>query len=244
MRTLKFLLPVFVLCVLVLQCAVAQDPREQWATLNNQAKNANDEASATQLASTIRQQFPWVPAEQWNAIQGRLVAAELRYRAGERRAVGEGQILGALNHLVATLKLPSYASSSKKQVHYVRVASNAIVPELVKLNEAKQDDPDAGLSPLGAVYVTLVLMEQKLNNPDFQIAPDEWDAREYQKRMDAWQARRNGQTPPPPGAHSRFEATSPQTSDLRRTIRDSLNSMDAAERDDLIPNFLSNLGLD
>jgi hypothetical protein len=233
-----------VLCVLVLQFALAQDPREQWSTLNSQAKNANDEASATRLASTIRQQFPWVPTEEWSAIQGRLVRAELRYRAGERRGVAEGQVLAALNHLSAALKLPAYASSSRKQVHYVRVASNAIVPELVKLNEGKQDDPDAGLSPLGAVYVALVLVEQKLNNPDFQIAPDEWDAKEYQRRMDAWQARRNGQPPPPAGPHSRFEPSSPQAGDLRRTIRDSLSSMDAAERDDLIPNFLSTLGLD
>ncbi|MFZ0704946.1 MAG: hypothetical protein WAM71_05025 [Candidatus Korobacteraceae bacterium] len=109
----------------------------------------------------------------------RALLAELKYRTGQHETISEKRIFLAFNHIVDHLSLPSYVRTSANQVRAVRMAMLVCVPsvgaESFKMKAGVIDDQ---MSPMEATLVLSVLVSQKLNNPDFQMEPEEWDRKQ------------------------------------------------------------------
>ena len=119
-----------------------------------------------------------IPTPVSNVIKDRLLYAEMQYRQGRGKSVTERQVVALHNMLVQQLGLPAYASVDKAQVRYIRMHLLQENPTLmgygIKDNMKVGESIGEELSPLQAVHLALEVMGQKLINPEFQVAPEEW----------------------------------------------------------------------
>jgi hypothetical protein len=160
------------------------------------AARAGDEASVRALAEEVLNQahgLPQLPSEVVAPIVGRLLYAEMRYRAGTGAPVEESNVVPMINGLVATLGLPNYATVDSPQVRFVRTARLRLAPKFMgdgALRPAMKvgEEINHSISPLQAVHPALCVIEQKLFNPDYKLAPGGWEARQASVDLARWQA--------------------------------------------------------
>ncbi|MGO9208954.1 MAG: hypothetical protein ACLPXM_15860 [Terriglobales bacterium] len=144
----------------------------------DQTAQAAQGSDPTALRSLVVEMFrtAGVQDEQAASFQDRIVAAELSYRAGQHAGVPEASIVQTLNQLATTLALPSYAQTSPGQLRRVRMALITLVPHIrVRQVEKQGNRISDQMSPAEAALVTLMLIKQKLDNPDFQVPPSVWE---------------------------------------------------------------------
>lgn len=109
----------------------------------------------------------------------RVVQADLNYRRGYQDIpVRESDIVTALNNLNTTIGGPAWATTNLAEVRRLRMGLIALEPHFL----ASQAPPDSKghyraledtMSPLQAVYVASMLIQQKLDNPDYQFTDAE-----------------------------------------------------------------------
>lgn len=160
-------------------------------------------------------------------FQQRVVQAELAFRKGTQPAIHEKDIVTAVNNLATTINAPAWARTNLAEVVKLRLFASPMFPGMI-LNHA----PDAvakhqllnpAMSPLEATQIALMLVHQKLANPNYQLTraeivaqPDENALEDlHQHRTRALQSAMSGAT-------------------SGRSLRDLLASAD---------NFLTDLGL-
>jgi len=122
-------------------------------------------------------------------VEERLVQAEINYRLGRNPGIEEKTIAQIGNTLADKLKLPEYAYVTVHQVEVLRLGMQMSMPSFmgevapeVELAGAHADPSE--LSPAQATQILLVLFDQKLTNPDYQVTPEEWEKTQYQPAMD------------------------------------------------------------
>jgi hypothetical protein len=133
-------------------------------------------------------------------VKDRLVRAELEYRGkGRQKSIDESNVVRTVNQAVDILKLPDYAKTSPLQVRHLRLSLLPYLPHFI----AQEDfagrttgnlDPHFKISnkvsPLEAAYLVLAVVQQKRNNPAFEVTPKEFRESVHARNLAAWRAHR------------------------------------------------------
>jgi hypothetical protein len=116
-------------------------------------------------------------------VMQRLIDAQVAYFNGKNLGVTDEAVVDALNALASAFETPEYGRLSLLQVEFVRsrLADN-IAPALFK--EQVNPDIEVPMSPLGAIYVMAVLIQQKIDNAAYQVPPAEWDRDVYPRAIE------------------------------------------------------------
>jgi hypothetical protein len=173
-------------------------------SINDKAKKAqgNDEQAVRELADEVfnTPYFAEMPEALRQTVKERVLRHEADYRKG-KRGVKEEQVVFTVNGLADKFQLPDYAKTSTLQVRVLRARLRAGYPDFISQDAGQQGKGvkkkvgthlKAEMSPLEAVFTTAVLLQQKLLNDDFQLAPGEYADNLHKKELEKWQAAREG----------------------------------------------------
>ncbi|MGH9971840.1 MAG: hypothetical protein ACREBG_29170 [Pyrinomonadaceae bacterium] len=130
------------------------------------------------LAATVLQDFGLddLPAEITEDARERLVTAEINYRQGQGGAIAETNVVRLIDEFATTWNLPAYARTDVLELRRFRVSLVPLMPDLAT-RDSSQSLISSNMSPLEATYITLLLIEQKTINPEYQQTPQERAAR-------------------------------------------------------------------
>jgi hypothetical protein len=186
----------------------AKETSNSIARINEKATllNTGDQTQVREVADEVFKAFDLdqVPDEVISETRDRLIAAEVRYRAGQGKPISEFGVVRMVNMLADSLGAPAYA---KTNVFEVRRMEMNFIPWLGKFmsQKAAHNNTDVKrvgasfnptMSPLEAVTIAGLLIQQKRFNPGFQLTQSEWLAKHYGKRnpKDNLQEARNTQS--------------------------------------------------
>jgi hypothetical protein len=171
-----------------------QPYKSPWQKLNEQAKleNPTDGNSVRALMDEILDfpsSFGRIPPIMREIVEQRLVQAEINYKLGRNPGIPEKSVVQIVNTLAEKFRLSDSARTSLHQVDVLRfgmeLSSPAFMTPASSQKEETSVDPNpADLSPAQATHILLVLIGQKVMNPDYQLPPDEWEKTQYQPAMD------------------------------------------------------------
>jgi hypothetical protein len=122
-------------------------------------------------------------------VEQRLVQAEINYKFGRNTGIPEKSVVQIANTLADKFDLPDYSHVTVHQIEVLRLGMELSMPAFMG-PASSQIEPggvypaDANLSPAQAAHILLVLIDQKMSNPDYQLAPEEWEKTQYQPSMD------------------------------------------------------------
>jgi hypothetical protein len=173
------------LCFLLTRVTAAQYPSPAHQRLDEaaaalDASNPRTVSDVVKSALSIGHHLS-VPDLVSTWLTPRVEAAETAYWIGVQKGVKESDIVGAVNDLADTLKLPQYAKTSASQIHHLRVKS-LLNPRFMGARIATRDQQGRGfhlsdsMSPLQALHLTLTLIDVKFLMPEYQFSPAEWEA--------------------------------------------------------------------
>lgn len=202
----------FVTAVLVFgdQQASGQDNQNDQTNsvgrINSKAEllNTADETVIRELADEVFTSFnaDLLPPEISGSVKDRIVRAEVAYRRGHGRPVSEFGVVRMTNMLMKKLGAPAYAQTN---VYEVRRLEMNFLPFLSKFIGKKpagtSDGPKAlgssfnpKMSPLEAVAIANLLIQQKRVNPAYQVTHDEWVAKHFGKNSSKHEFGDNGRS--------------------------------------------------
>ena len=116
-------------------------------------------------------------------VKQRLIDAQIAYLDRKASGVIEGAVVDAMNALATTFDAPDYAMVSTLQLRFLRNRMASGMPVFMgSVPEAKADEPNSPMSPLQAMFLMSVLINQQRLNPDDQVPPVEWD-RDFYPRL-------------------------------------------------------------
>ncbi|HEX8473064.1 MAG TPA: hypothetical protein VF666_03460 [Pyrinomonadaceae bacterium] len=172
-----------------------------FARINDKARAAKggDEKAVRALADDIVETLTpsEVPVFTKESMKDRVARAELNYRKGKRKGVTEVDAAKTVNQLAADLGAPDFAKTNSRQVRSLRVSMmmgmpNLISPDTPTTKNGRASLPD--MSPAEAVSVSLMMLHQKMTNPDYQLGQKEFDDNRDKKHYEKWQAHRAEKT--------------------------------------------------
>lgn len=224
-------------------------------SINEKAKKAHggDERAVRELADEVfnTPYFAEMPEALRQAVKERVLRHEADYRAG-KKGVKEGQVVQTVNGLADKFELPDYAKTSPLQVRVLRARLRAGYPDFI----AQDTDPQnrglkkkvgarlkTEMSPLEAVFTTAVLMQQKLLNEDFQLAPGEYSDHLHKQELEKWKAAREGHQSERGHKHRLGFAQKSKYQEIREAIRRKAERMSAADLLALPDETLDALGI-
>lgn len=122
-------------------------------------------------------------------VEQRLVQAEINYKFGRNPGIPEKSVVQIANTLADKFELPDYARVTVHQVEVLRFGMELSMPAFMVPASSQNEQAgvypgDSSLSPAQAAHILLVLIDQKMSNPDYQLTPDEWEETQYQPSMD------------------------------------------------------------
>lgn len=162
--------------------------------LEEKARKAksNDAAAVHELADEVFANFDVeIPPELGDGMKERLVRAEMKYRK-TGKGIRETHIVRTINELAEKFSAPDYAKTSPLQVRIMRVQMMREYPSFIaqETREKKRglkkkvgDSINPEVSPLEGVFITSVLLWQKMLNDKWQQPADEWAATLHQKHF-------------------------------------------------------------
>jgi len=118
-------------------------------------------------------------------VKQRLIDAQRDYFAGKNPGVVDGAIVDAINALATAFDTPGYARVSFLEVQFLRSRAVSAMPYLMgSAPDTKLGEADPPMSPLQAIWLMSLLIDQKLDNPDYQAIPADWDRDYYPKLLE------------------------------------------------------------
>jgi hypothetical protein len=118
-------------------------------------------------------------------VKQRLIDAQRDYFAGKNPGVVDGAIVDAINALATAFGTPGYARVSLLEVQFLRSRAVSAMPYLMRsAPDTKLGEADPPMSPLQAIWLMSLLIDQKLDNPDYQAIPTDWDRDYYPKLLE------------------------------------------------------------
>lgn len=172
------------------QAAGALPPRNPMLVLDEKARAAdgNNPEMVRELVDSVFNQphvFGRLSADVEATVKLRLTEAELNYRTDGRQPVSEDQVVRLVNAFSARLSMPGFARTNEHEVRNLRVKTMLSNPIFMGKGTDQREDGSplqkgesisSLMSPLQAVHLFMVMADQKVINPNYQITPDEWDA--------------------------------------------------------------------
>ena len=167
-------------------------------SLDSKARVAKtgDENAVRLLADEVINQFAAPEAKEvLSQFKDRLVRAEMDYRRGREAGISERKLANSFNQLTRQLGVSESGRVSPTQLRYLRVQLITAFPNYVsQTSDQRPGKPIIAnaLSPLEAAGLTLVLINNKLSNEKFQLAPEEWAVAKHRDELAKWTAHRKG----------------------------------------------------
>jgi hypothetical protein len=166
-----------------------------------QKAKGNDESAVGELADEVfaTPYFMEVPSDFREAMKQRVLSDELKYRHG-KKGIKEEKVVETVDELARKLNAPDYAKTSPLQVRTLRVRLMRGYPNFIAQETSEErkglkkkvgDTINPEMSPLEAVFVTGVLLQQKMLNEDFQHPPQEWEDKLRKKQLKRWETGEN-----------------------------------------------------
>jgi hypothetical protein len=122
-------------------------------------------------------------------VKQRLIDAQRDYFAGKNAGAVDGAIVDAINALAIAFDTPGYARVSLLEVQFLRSRAVSAMPYLMRsAPDTKLGEADPPMSPLQAIWLMSLLIDQKIDNPDYQAIPADWDRDYYPKLLEKAQA--------------------------------------------------------
>jgi len=112
-------------------------------------------------------------------IKDRVGRAESRFRQGQAAGVPVQKIVRTVNGLVLKFKLPEYTRTNVAEVTRLRFMLLPNFPEVIRRNAQSKQAITVGsrfeseMSPAEAVFVLMMMLQQKLHNPEYQLTDSE-----------------------------------------------------------------------
>ena len=217
-----------------------------WQKLDVRAKLENP-ADANSVRALINEilDFPnffgRIPPIMREIAEQRLMQAEISYKLGRNPGIPEINLVKIANTLADKFELPDTARTSLHQVEVLRFGMELSSPDFMAPASTQNGVPGvspstADLSPAQATHILLVLIDQKMISPDFQLPLEEWERTKYQPEMDRMlkykELRDSGQLGK---VVTRGELVSyPLDHDLRTKIYDAVSKMSLTDGLDLV----------
>lgn len=231
--------------------------RRPWQLLEAKARAAEggDQGSVRALADQIFNQWPGsaqFPPEVTEPVKERLVRAEIDYRRGKAKGITHVDIAKTNNDVVEKLGLPEYMTLCPRQVRQLRLDTLTFTPffmgkGMTRRNMEVGEKMNPAMSPLQAANVVMFAMQQKLLNPDFQVTPGEWMARQHELSVQRWQAGTSGgqlatgQANSPPRLVAR---NNPKMKEILDTFQNRMATMSLDDTLQMAHGALDTLGIE
>jgi len=186
------------------------------------AARADDKASVRALVDEIftTVELPSLPAGALDEVKERLVRAEINYLSGKQDGITQPNVVCTANMIADKLRAPAYARTSEHEVKILRASMLSLLPNLIareRPGDTESTDQIGSplkpmLSPVEAAFLTLMLLQQKQTNPDYQLT--------YDERVAQWAAKYSANPPGSmTGAGRPVEVnTSGRAEEMRRMI--------------------------
>ena len=248
------------LCILAFEVAVASSQMQErkqgvsqsmampYINLDAKARSAKVEKPATidDLAKAVLS-YPHVvtiPPLVASSLQTRLSRAESSYRNGLSAGVSETALLTLMNGLASELKLPEYAQVTPSQLRVLRMQLALQSPAmmaagLVTQNMRVGEAISPSMSPLQATHIFLVMLDQKVSNPDYQDKSINLSSKMQQQRMAFEKAKQSGAT----GGHQASVTHNPRNLEMRSSLAKGVGSLSLSDAMDLLGRALSTVNL-
>ena len=220
---------------------------------------SNDELAVRELADEVFNSpyFAVAPDDIKDALKERVLREEMKHRRG-KKGIKEEKVVEAVNELARKFSAPDYAKTSPLQVRVLRVRLMHGYPNLVGqaagdekkgLKKKVGDSINPEMSPLEAVLVTGILLQQKVFNEDFKHPPQDWEEKLRKKQLRKWQAAerhlgRQGAGADRPVKHRLGIGHNPRKGQMIRLIIDRGSSMSPSELSSLADDSLDTLGIE
>ncbi len=186
-----------------------------------------------------------LPAPLSQSLEQRLSRAEISYREGRGRGVTEHQLVEFLNSLAQKLNLPDYAKTTPAQLRVLRMTSATQWPVLMGtgLSGPKAhvgSTVNETMSPLQAMHLLGLMIDQKIVNPMYQDTtadPDVLFSNDQSlKKADVGGA---------PQSHAaRVEVRhNPKHAEMRSAISAGAESMTIQDAIDIVDQALDTMGI-
>lgn len=171
-------------------------------------------------------------------IKQRVGLAENRFQQGRTAGIPEGRVVRTINGLANILKLPEFARTDVYEVRKLRLALLPSFPQFIDQRARSSQPVRAGgvlgsnMSPAEVLFVTQMMIQQKLSNEEYQVTRAE--------RLSRWAETHN--------SRAGRDGTQSQTSGRSREIRDALDrgarSLPFSSTMQLSTRILNTLGID
>ena len=175
---------------LIATTAAQEPPREYTPkALDDAASGLTNGGGVAELASAVfgMPHQPEISSRQMPGavtalLQNRFASAESAFWEGRHPGVKESDLVSALNRLATAMALPAWAQVTQVQLRNVRMRMFLPNPRFMGL---KMSHKSAGqparispvISPLQAYHLAMTMIDVKLQNPYYQVTPEEWDRR-------------------------------------------------------------------
>jgi hypothetical protein len=184
-------------------------------------------------------------------FESNLTRAENAYRNNLGPGVSETQLLHLMNTVAAKLKLPEYTKATPAQIRTLRmhlaVSSPHFMGSGLTAPEMKVGDSiNPVMSPLQAMHLFSVMVDQKVMNPDYQDPSIDLDKREQERRQERRQeiAKLKQAGSIPQNATHYLSATSnPKHAEMLRAISAGTQSISLEDAYSLVDQTLTDLKL-
>lgn len=218
------------------------------------AVSSENETSVRALTEAVFTVYPHVfgriPAPFDSGIKDAFTHAELAHLQGSRPGVTEQDVANLVNMWADRLHLPEYAKTSPKQVRVLRMSLAAGSPVFMGRG---MTDPNAipgatinpEMSPLQAAHLATVLVDQKFLDPDYQVAPTEWEQHFQEKQIEKIKRQQDlskaaaGKS----GTYFLGSRSNPKHDEMRQAFSNGLANLSPDAASDLMNSSLAMLGI-
>lgn len=170
----------------------------------------------------------------------------------------ESNVVEAVNGLADKFGAPDYAQTTELQVRTMRASLRRYLPNLVAvetlparmgLRQPVGTGMNPEVSPLEAAFLTLMAVQQKMLNDDWQQTPEEWAANLKKKYLARVAAAWQPQTDEVPqfgvaaGDEEKQRRNDQKRNQIRRLVLRGAARLNAARLNDLAQSSLDTLGI-
>ncbi len=192
-------------------------------------------------------EFADIPTKDRELMKARVLSHELDYRSGSSEGIREENIVLTINELADKFNAPDYAKTSALQVRVLRASFLKDYPNFIAqetsggekiLQASIGDSVSPTMSPLEAVYMTALMIEQKLLNEYYQYPPQQWVDKVYNKAVERWQADSARTDATKEEGEITYRLTAPtnldQRAEMRRCLTDGLATLLSSDPQNLM----------